>query len=155
MAVKHYVWAQNTDNPALLPMQRYVYLELAFWSDSKGVVRMAQSEVSEKTHLSLRTTKTTFKALMTQGYITMIGHGRYLLNLGEQVQVPVVDNRLDDLSAFVKASGAKQGDWLSVKDAELDLPSIKAAITAGALIPMDERSGPDAWLYSWNLKPLS
>ncbi len=58
-------------------IERYVYLELAYRADRRGIVRMPQSELAQVTLLSPRTIARIFSAFEKRQLISRVGHGRY------------------------------------------------------------------------------
>jgi hypothetical protein len=77
MAVKHVAWAHDLEWDFDSPTQRYVFLEMVYWSDRKGVVRMSQAEMGERLSLSRQTVSREFGRLQDIGLIVRLEHGRY------------------------------------------------------------------------------
>ena len=71
------VWAHDLDWDFDSPTQRYVFLEMTYWSDRKGVVRMSQAEMGERLSLSRQTVSREFGRLQEIGLVAQLGHGRY------------------------------------------------------------------------------
>jgi hypothetical protein len=82
MAVKYGSWAHSTDYQFKSAMDRYLFTELAYWADSKGIVRITQAELSERMQTSPRTIATGFRNLTEANFLKRLGHGRYGLVFG-------------------------------------------------------------------------
>lgn len=57
--------------------QRMVYLELAFWADRRGIIRISQVEIASRCLLAPRTVVAQVQALEAVGLIKRLEHGRY------------------------------------------------------------------------------
>jgi hypothetical protein len=89
MAVKYGSWAHSTDYQFKSAMDRYLFTELAYWADSKGIVRITQAELSARMQTSPRTVATGFKNLTDANLLKRLGHGRYGLVFGTPQAQPM------------------------------------------------------------------
>jgi len=92
MAVKHLVAAFEMDVAWDTASQRTVYLEMTYWADRKGVIRMSQKELAERTVLSRRTVVEQTYKLIEMGLIAKIAHSRYALRYGKADETDETDN---------------------------------------------------------------
>lgn len=83
MAIKHVAWAHDLEWDFDSPTQRYVFLEMVYWSDRKGVVRMSQAEMGERLSLSRQSVSREFGRLQEIGLVVRLDHGRYGIRFGE------------------------------------------------------------------------
>ena len=77
MAIKHVAWAHDLEWDFDSPTQRYVFLEMVYWADRKGIVRMNQAEMGERLSLSRQTVSREFGRLQEIGLVARLEHGRY------------------------------------------------------------------------------
>ena len=80
MAVKHLGTAfdvEGIDDAGA----RHVYLEMAYWADKKGVIRIPQDEVAERCHMSRSSVARAVARLVEGGMLKRVGHGRFALIL--------------------------------------------------------------------------
>lgn len=81
MGIKHIDWAHNLDWHFDSPTQRYVFLEMVWWSDRKGITRFTQQEIGERLLLSRQTVSREVGRLREIGLLTRLAHGRYGIRL--------------------------------------------------------------------------
>jgi len=89
MAVKFGSWAHTTDMGFKTATQRALFVELAYWADSKGIIRITQAELAEAMLVSQRTINREFQYLREKGLIKRLGHGRYGLVFGTPQAQPM------------------------------------------------------------------
>lgn len=82
------------------PVQKIVLVELAFQADKKGVIRMSQTELSERCGITRRTLATWINAFCETGLVSRDGHGRYRLNIDAWY----------DLAPLVESSSTNRDD---------------------------------------------
>lgn len=87
MGVKHLVGAYAVEGFGGA-MERYFYLELAYWADREGIIRISQIEVASRCLVSPRTAARQFQVLSDKGFIKCLQHGRYALHFPEKGVVP-------------------------------------------------------------------
>lgn len=85
MAIKHLRDAYENGLEFGRPLDRSVYLEVAYWADSKGVSRMSQSELAERLLVSPRFVAGSLVRLVEGDTLVKLGHGRYGLRSAGQV----------------------------------------------------------------------
>ena len=61
------------------PAERSIFLQISYWGDKKGTIRMSQREIANETLYSLATVKRIFDQFQDEGLIERMGHGRYRL----------------------------------------------------------------------------
>jgi hypothetical protein len=93
MALKHMPWAHDVEEGFETPTQRYIFLEMVYWSDRRGVLRMSQKELGERVLLSRQSVSREVGKLVRGGFLRRLDHGRYGVIF-------------DDMSAPLPASGA-------------------------------------------------
>lgn len=105
VAVRHLPTAFDMEGFGL-GVDRHVYLEMAFWADKRGLVRVSQQELAERCVISRATVARSLAALTQLGFIKKVGHGRYALILER-----------DDTNRRTR----KVWDWLRSRDEEVEI----------------------------------
>jgi hypothetical protein len=85
MAIKHLRDAYENGLEFGRPLDRAVYLEVAYWADSKGISRMSQGELAERVLLSPRFVAGSLVRLVQGDVLVKLGHGRYGLRSAGQM----------------------------------------------------------------------
>jgi hypothetical protein len=94
MAIKHVAWAHDLEWDFDSPTQRYVFLEMVYWADRKGVVRMSQAEMGGRVLLSRQTVSREIGRLQEIGLVARLDHGRYGIRF--QAEHRAVEPKRDD-----------------------------------------------------------
>jgi len=105
MAYKHLIDFMDKELNLDSGTERYVFIEVCYRSDKRGIIRMSQSELAEIMLLSPRTIAGIFSKMERKHLLNRIGHGRY------QIISPDEDKETVDLSRQVR-------QWISSKDCD-------------------------------------
>ena len=111
MAVKHLVKAFEDEGYFDTASQRHLFLEVVYWADRKGVIRVTQGDLSARTRMSPRLVSKEMLRLQEVGVLAKLGHGRYGLRLRSEEsgnETPQADG------ANPRAQPSPAHDWCTV-----------------------------------------
>jgi hypothetical protein len=79
MAVKHLVGAFEDEDYFDTAVQRALYLEMVYWADRSGVIRLSQAETAARVRVSPRLVSKEIGRLKDLGRLKQLGHGRWAI----------------------------------------------------------------------------
>ncbi len=159
MSYKHFVGIREAELEFDNATQRWLFLEAAWTSDKKGMLRMPQSELASLTLCSPRTIAREFVKLQGRGLLERVGHGRYQIICPDMVEAkPSATPLRAKLRRWVIEDWGdiSEGKEIAVVDGDEDTPDFfQDAIATGYLefIKTGELHEEKVKLYRIHLNP--